>query len=71
MVQAMLGKSHTTKEGEKFALDVMNYMNEACQKWKRETGLGFSLYGTPAENLIYRFCKLDRSRFGIIKKCNR
>ncbi|NLZ34084.1 anaerobic ribonucleoside-triphosphate reductase [Clostridium isatidis] len=67
MVQAMLGKSHTTKEGEKFALDVMNYMNEACQKWKRETGLGFSLYGTPAENLIYRFCKLDRSRFGIIK----
>ena len=66
MVQSMLGISHTSEEGEKFALAVMNHMNEACQKWKEETGLGFSLYGTPAENLIYRFCKLDRNRFGVI-----
>ncbi|WP_291651289.1 anaerobic ribonucleoside-triphosphate reductase [Clostridium sp.] len=66
MVQSMLGASHTSEEGEKFALAVMNHMNEACQKWKEETGLGFSLYGTPAENLIYRFCKLDRNRFGVI-----
>ena len=66
MVQAVLGVSHTTEEGEKFALAVMNHMNEACQKWKEETGLGFSLYGTPAENLIYRFCRIDRSKFGII-----
>lgn len=66
MVQAVLGVSHTTEEGEKFALAVMNHMNEACQKWKEETGLGFSLYGTPAENLIYRFCRIDRNKFGII-----
>ncbi|MBD7915697.1 anaerobic ribonucleoside-triphosphate reductase [Clostridium sp. Sa3CUN1] len=67
MVQAMLGESHTSEKGEKFALDVMNHMNEACQKWKNETGLGFSLYGTPAENLIYRFCRLDKAKFGLIK----
>ena len=66
MVQAMLGVSHTTPEGEKFALEVMNYMEDACNKWKKETGLGFGLYGTPAENLIYRFCRLDRQRFGEI-----
>lgn len=66
MVQAMLGESHTSENGEKFALEVMNHMNNKCQEWKEETGLGFSLYGTPAENLIYRFCKLDKSRFGII-----
>lgn len=66
MTQAMLGVSHTTPEGEKFALDVMNRLNNACKKWKEETGLGFSLYGTPAENLIYRFCKIDRQRFGEI-----
>lgn len=66
MVQSMLGVSHTSEEGEKFALAVMNHMNEACKNWKEETGLAFSLYGTPAENLIYRFCKLDRSRFGVI-----
>lgn len=66
MVQSMLGVSHTTKEGEKFALEVMNYMNDACKKWKDETGLGFALYGTPAENLIYRFCRLDKAKFGEI-----
>ena len=47
MTQAMLGVSHTTKEGEKFALEVMNHLNNTCQKWKRETGFGFGLYGTP------------------------
>ncbi len=67
MCKVMLGKSHTTKEGEQFALDVMKFLNNKCQEWKGETNLGFSLYGTPAENLIYRFCKLDRQRFGIIE----
>ena len=66
MVQAMLGVSHTTPEGEEFALEVMNHMKEKCDEWKRETGLGFGLYGTPAENLIYRFCRLDKQRFGKI-----
>ncbi|MGG7144859.1 anaerobic ribonucleoside-triphosphate reductase [Clostridium nigeriense] len=66
MVQAMIGESHTSENGEKFALEVMNHMNDKCQEWKEQTGLGFSLYGTPAENLIYRFCKLDKARFGII-----
>ncbi|MBE6051265.1 MAG: anaerobic ribonucleoside-triphosphate reductase [Clostridium sp.] len=66
MVYAMLGVSHTTKEGEAFALKVMNHMNDACEKWKKETGLAFGLYGTPAENLIYRFCRLDKSKFGEI-----
>lgn len=66
MVYAMLGVSHTTKEGERFALDVMNHMRDACNRWKNETGLAFSLYGTPAESLVYRFCRLDRARFGEI-----
>lgn len=64
MTQAMLGVSHTTKEGEKFALDVMNYLKSKCDSWKAETGLGFSLYGTPAESLVYRFCNHDREVFG-------
>lgn len=66
MVQAMMEVSHTTKEGEKFALNVMNHMKNACDKWKEETGLGFGLYGTPAENLIYRFCRIDKQKFGNI-----
>ncbi len=67
MTYAMLGVSHTSPEGEKFALEVMNHMKDACDKWKAETGLGFGLYGTPAENLIYRFCRLDKQKFGEIE----
>ena len=67
MTQAMLGVSHTTKEGEEFALKVMNHLNDTCQKWKKETGFGFGLYGTPAESLTSRFCGIDKRKFGEIK----
>ncbi len=65
-VQAMFGISHTTPKGKEFALKVMKFMNDKCLKWKEETGLGFSLYGTPAESTIYTFCKKDKENFGII-----
>lgn len=67
MTQAMLGISHTTKDGEKFALEVMNHLNNTCQKWKDQTGLGFGLYGTPGESLTSRFCRIDKQKFGEIK----
>lgn len=67
MTQAMLGVSHTTEEGEKFALEVMNYLNAKCSEWKKETGLGFGLYGTPGESLTSRFCRIDKQKFGEIK----
>lgn len=67
MTQAMLGVSHTTKEGEKFALQVMNYLSDKCSEWKKETGLGFGLYGTPGESLTSRFCRIDKQKFGEIK----
>ena len=66
LTYSMLGVSHTTPEGEKFAIEVMNHMRAKCDEWKKETGLGFGLYGTPAESLIYRFCRLDRAKFGEI-----
>nr|WP_024622604.1 anaerobic ribonucleoside-triphosphate reductase [Clostridioides mangenotii] len=66
MVQAMLGESNTTEEGQKFSLEVVSYLKKACDKWREETGLGFSLYGTPAENLVYRFCRIDKQKFGEI-----
>ena len=67
LTYAMLGVSHATAEGMEFALRVMQHMKNACDSWKKETGLGFGLYGTPAENLIYRFCRLDRAKFGEIE----
>lgn len=61
------GVSHTTEEGKEFALKIMNKLATTCSKWKEETGLGFGLYGTPAESLCYRFARIDKKRFGDIK----
>jgi ribonucleoside-triphosphate reductase len=63
---AMKGVSHTTPEGSEFALRVMNHLKEATERWKKETGLGFGLYGTPAESLCYRFARIDEEKFGKI-----
>ena len=65
MTKLMTGKSHT--EEKEFALEVMRRMKQATLDWKEETGLGFALYGTPAESLCYRFAKIDLARFGSIK----
>lgn len=61
------GKSHTTPEGKEFALKLMSKLNAAVKSWKEETGLGFALYGTPAESLTHRLCSIDRARFGEIE----
>ncbi|MEG1408850.1 MAG: anaerobic ribonucleoside-triphosphate reductase, partial [Terrisporobacter sp.] len=67
MTQAMLGISHTSKEGEEFVIKVMNHLNNRCSEWKKESGLGFGLYGTPGESLTSRFCRIDQQKFGKIK----
>lgn len=63
----MTGVTHTDPEGTDFALRLMNHLRQACERWKKETGIGFGLYGTPAESLCYRFAEIDRERFGDIK----
>ncbi len=67
VTKLMTGVSHTEPEGTKFALKVMNRLREATDTWKRITGLGFGLYGTPAESLCYRFARIDKKKFGTIK----
>ncbi|MDE5965344.1 MAG: anaerobic ribonucleoside-triphosphate reductase [Lachnospiraceae bacterium] len=66
VTKLMKGVSHTTPDGQEFALRVMNYMRAATKRWREETGLGFSLYGSPAESLCYRFARIDLERFGSI-----
>ncbi len=60
------GVSHTDPEGTEFALKVMQSLREHCEKWKKETNIGFALYGTPAESLCYRFARIDKEKFGSI-----
>ena len=63
----MTGKSHTDPEATPFAISVMKHMNDACNKWKAETTIGFGIYGTPLESTTYRFAKCLQKRFGIIE----
>ncbi len=62
----MTGKSHTDPEATPFALEVMQRLNAACKKWREETNIDFSLYGTPLESTTYKFSKCLQKRFGII-----
>ena len=66
-VRYMTGKPHTDPTATPFALEIMRHMNEACAKWRAETTIHFSLYGTPLESTTYKFAKCLKRRFGIIK----
>ncbi len=66
LTKLMTGESHTTEKGFDFAMRVMNRLRGACDQWKADTGIGFALYGTPAESLCYRFARIDKARFGTI-----
>ncbi len=67
VTKLMTGESHTTEKGLKFALKVMTRLREAADTWKRNTGIAFGLYGTPAESLCYRFAAIDAKRFGMVE----
>ncbi len=66
-VRYMTGKSHTDPSATPFAIKIMEHMNEACERWKKETNIGFGIYGTPLESTTYRFAKCLQKRFGIIE----
>nr|DAH32796.1 MAG TPA: anaerobic ribonucleoside triphosphate reductase [Caudoviricetes sp.] len=65
---AILGKSHTTPEGKAFAIGVLKYLNQACDKWKAEENIGYSLYGSPIESTTYKFAEALKRDFGEIKE---
>ena len=66
VTKLMTGESQTTEEGQKFALKLMRRLRTATDTWKETTGLGFGLYGTPAESLCYRFAEIDQKKLGSI-----
>lgn len=66
VTKLMKGVSHTTPGGAEFAVRVMKHLRAATDKWKEETGIGFGLYGSPAESLCYRFARIDEEKFGVI-----
>lgn len=62
-VKYMTGYSHTG-EGKEFGLAVMQHLNDACNKWKKEENIDYSVYGTPIESTTYKFATKLKERFG-------
>ena len=67
LTKLMTGVSHVEKRGEEFAMKLMKHLNKTVDRWKKDTGIGFGLYGTPAESLCYRFAKIDMMKYGEIE----
>lgn len=65
-VKSLLGVSHTTPEGEKLAIEIVKYMKSKVVEWKKRTGLGFALYGTPSESLTEKFANACVKRWGTV-----
>lgn len=65
-VMTLIGESHTTPDGQVLALQIMNHLRDKCELWKKQTNIGFSLYGTPLESTTYKLAKCLKKRFGII-----
>ena len=63
----MKNASNTTKEGREFAIKLIKRLREATDRWKKETGLAFTLYATQEENLCYEFARIDKEKFGTVK----
>ena len=64
-VKYMTGYSQTDHSiGRDFGLQVMQYLNDKCEQWKKEDNLGYSLYGSPIESTTYKFAKKLKERFG-------
>ena len=66
MTRRMTGKPHTDPAATPFALEVLRHLNDACNRWRSETTIAFSLYGTPLESTTYKFAKCLKRRFGVI-----
>lgn len=66
-VKYMTGEDQIDGYGHDFAIYVMKRLNEACEKWKKEENIGYSVYSAPIESTTYKFAKALRRRFGLVK----
>ena len=53
----------TTKEGQEFAVRVLNYMRDVIKDIQDETGNYYNLEATPAEGTSYRLARRDKETY--------
>ena len=62
-VQILIGESNTSKQGQVLMLWILQFLSDKCEKWKQEENVGYSLYGSPAESLCYKFATKTKERY--------
>lgn len=62
-----LASKKSIADGGEFALKTMEFINDRIQKFKREDGHLYAIYGTPAENLCGLQIQQFRKKYGIIE----
>lgn len=65
-LQMLYNKKSLVEDGE-FALEVMRYINDKVNEFKKEDGNLYAIYGTPAENLCGLQIEQFRAKYGIIE----
>ncbi len=58
-----MGTDIASREGCRFALEILDYMQVTMLGYQEETGNLYNLEATPAEGTAYRFAKMDKERF--------
>lgn len=59
----LIGEDITTKEGQKFAEEVLVHMRDRMVKYQKETGNMYNLEASPGEGTGTRLALLDRKKF--------
>lgn len=59
----LLGVDITTEEGNRFAVETMEFMNKVMQIFQEETGSLWNLEASPAEGATYRFARMDKKLY--------
>lgn len=65
-LQQLYNNKSIYEDGE-FTLEVMKYINDKVNAFKREDGILYAIYGTPAENLCGLQVKQFRSMYGVVR----
>lgn len=65
-LQQLYNKKSLVEDGE-FALEVLTYINKEINRFKKEDGRLYAIYGTPAENLCGLQVKQFRKKYGVIE----
>jgi len=58
-----MDKNIATREGRKFALEVLDYMRDRLVIYQESTGNMYNLEATPGEGTSYRLARMDKSQY--------